>query len=745
MQCHLILIVGILSMYLYASIVCAKSTTIGQEQQEACADCHPKHVAGFLKTGMGKALYPPKHAKIIEHFPASGVAEVIHPITKVIYQAWIDQEGRWWQGEKSADGSYQKNVEVNYIIGSGNHTRSYLSDIHGEIYELPLTWYTHRKMWDMSPGYHKRNHFRFSRPIKANCLFCHNDLTPMRMDRMNAFKGPLAHGISCIRCHGDGAAHIEARYNGENPSKDQIDPTILNPAHLSPQRQLQICQQCHLAGEARSLLPGRRWDEYDPRTPLQDYMLIYGYDDQAEVLKVSGQDHSNKVHKGRSDFGIASHGERLNLSACAQGKKVLTCSTCHNPHQPQSDQAYTQACLGCHTQKSCGREHQSNIGVESLHHGERTKSRADSQVKSKAEPVHCSQCHMRKGGTSDIPHVNFTDHWIRKRPENTPKSSQGVWPLKSLLPELDPKYVAYASGLKAIAYSQILRFQNRPEYTQITIEGLVRASQNYKNWSTIWKVLAEVMVWTGYLKDAQIAYFEYAKLQENDWNTRVDEAIILKRLKLLDQAEYVLREVVSNDATHLRAWGELATLLQLKQQWEASEEIYQQLDQIAPDMSSTAFNQAYIALLKRDVTKAKYWIEQGIKRDGIGRDAPFYQSSLAMLQGKTAKAISYLDEALRRDPQFTQALSLRAGLMSKEKRWDEAIRDFKMLIIHNPNHAKTYIAISKAYQEKGSLYEALDTLQQAQKRLPKNPLINQALQTLITHLPSPQRINISTP
>ena len=47
------------------------------------------------------------------------------------------------------------------------------------------------------------------------------------------------------------------------------------------------------------LLDGRRWDAYDPKTRLADYMSIYSY----EV-------------DGGASFGIASHGNRLALSEC---------------------------------------------------------------------------------------------------------------------------------------------------------------------------------------------------------------------------------------------------------------------------------------------------------------------------------------------------------------------------------------------------------------------------------------------
>ncbi|MBM4292674.1 MAG: hypothetical protein FJ138_15715, partial [Deltaproteobacteria bacterium] len=326
---------------------------------------------------MGRALAAARGARVVERFGEDGRARVTHPATGVTYEAWIDAEGRWWQAERL--GEYARAVEARYVIGSGNHARSYLGEVEGELVELPLTWYARRGLWDMSPGYEGADHMRFERPVKADCLFCHNDLTPAADGALAAYAAPLQEGISCGRCHGPGEEHARAHLTGEG------DPAIFNPARVAPARADEVCLQCHLTGEARVLMPGRRWDRYDPREPLSAHHVVYALDEGAGA-------------GAGAAFGIASHGERLALSACARGPQPLTCATCHSPH-PTGARAAAQgwaregACLTCHA-------------------GDRLPGEAHAPGAARGAGG-CAGCHMPQGGTSDIPHVRFTDHLIR--------------------------------------------------------------------------------------------------------------------------------------------------------------------------------------------------------------------------------------------------------------------------------------------------------------------------------------------
>ncbi|MEZ5402680.1 MAG: tetratricopeptide repeat protein [Bryobacteraceae bacterium] len=258
--------------------------------------------------------------------------------------------------QKGANGAELNVLEkpVNLAIGSGNHA---YTPIHrtplGKLIELPVTWYTGEKAWAMSPGYDRPDHLGFRRPITPECLFCHAAYpdTPAATPR----------AIDCVRCHGDTGAHLRRPQRG----------SILNPARLPPDRQLDICLQCHLetasSGFPDSLrLSGRDVFSYRPGEPLAAYKAYF---DRA--------DHAPR-------FEINHAGYRMLESRCfAESKGALTCTTCHDPHTARA----RNACAGCHKT------------VERTHGG--------------GNPD-CASCHMPKRPAGDAPHVEMTDHRIAK-------------------------------------------------------------------------------------------------------------------------------------------------------------------------------------------------------------------------------------------------------------------------------------------------------------------------------------------
>ena len=104
-------------------------------------------------------------------------------------------------------------------------------------------------------------------------------------------------------------------------------------------------------------------------------------------------------------FGIASHAQRLALSACFQ-ESQMTCTTCHDPHQPVaelSEDHFNTVCQSCHAPEETS---------EFLAEGAEAPVCGRDAAHSATEAMtgDCVSCHLQKGGTSDIPHVTFTDH-----------------------------------------------------------------------------------------------------------------------------------------------------------------------------------------------------------------------------------------------------------------------------------------------------------------------------------------------
>ena len=80
----------------------------------------------------------------------------------------IARDGKWFQQchQIGFDGkpANVREMQIDYVIGSGNHVRSYLHrNAEGKLVELPVSWYSEKNgYWAMSQGYDLRTN-----PISA--------------------------------------------------------------------------------------------------------------------------------------------------------------------------------------------------------------------------------------------------------------------------------------------------------------------------------------------------------------------------------------------------------------------------------------------------------------------------------------------------------------------------------------------------------------------------------------------------
>lgn len=346
---------------------------------QSCQPCHKKIYDSFIQTGMGKSLYPPDPTQIIEAFGPN--VNVYDPKEDFYYHPFWANDQLFIREYRLADEDtvFERTELVDYIVGSGHQTRSYLMQRNGYLYEFPITWYVNKKIWDLSPGYETSN-TRFDREIGTECLSCHTGHIEQVKGTKNKYR-KISMGIDCEKCHGPGSVHIKAIEGGQLIDVgEEIDYTIVNPAKLSVQQQFDVCQQCHLQG-INVPKEGKSPQDYRPS------MLI----SQTHEVFLEQQKDTNA-------FGIASHAERLQQSRCFIGSSgQLTCTTCHDPHKSintTSIDQYVSQCTNCHQD---GHEPLCSVSSEL-------------QL---MEEGNCVSCHMPKGGTSDIPHVSFHDHKIR--------------------------------------------------------------------------------------------------------------------------------------------------------------------------------------------------------------------------------------------------------------------------------------------------------------------------------------------
>ena len=147
----------------------------------------------------------------------------------------------------------------------GNAGKSYIVRIADALFQSPISWYTERKQWDLSPGFQNDERLDFNRPITPDCLFCHAGAFRHRAATMNRYLDPPFQpaSIGCDRCHGEPAAHLA------NPTK----ATIVNPSRLAREERDAVCEQCHLSGEARIPNAGHSFADYRPGMKLEKILL----------------------------------------------------------------------------------------------------------------------------------------------------------------------------------------------------------------------------------------------------------------------------------------------------------------------------------------------------------------------------------------------------------------------------------------------------------------------------------------
>ena len=353
---------------------------------KACAECHVDIYRSYLKTDMGRAMSQPADWT---HFDGlATTVKVDHPKIHRSYEA-SRRGADLYESEVELDAEgkevYRDDRKISYIVGSGMNGLSTLVSRGDFLFEAPLSYYSQSKEWALSPGYDQGD-FGFNRPVRERCIACHSGRPQTDEANEARFRDPpfLELAIGCENCHGPGSLHVKERKQAA-PLASGRDLSIVNPAKLPVWLANDICMYCHEAGDARVLMPGKRYADFRPGTPLAGTVGIFEvpFDRQAPPRDP-----------------ILRHFALMSLSQCylkSSGK--LACITCHDPHgepsPPETAVFFRSKCLTCHTEKSC------TLSLEI-----RT---------AKTPSDDCAGCHMPKQSLTRISHSALTNHRILAR------------------------------------------------------------------------------------------------------------------------------------------------------------------------------------------------------------------------------------------------------------------------------------------------------------------------------------------
>ena len=668
-------------------------------QVAACAPCHAEKAASFAKTGMGRSFSRMRPEALPDkpyyHAPSDSYFLTVERGGKHFQRRWqLGHDGR------------EANVEekqIDFVMGSGNHAKTYLRlTPRGTLQQLPLGWYAEDGgTWAMNPGYDRPDYPGSTRAISYECMFCHNAYprTPVANREHAAeprYTAPIPEGIDCQRCHGAGREHVATAGRA----------AIVNPKKLAPDRELEVCMQCHL--ETSSLqLPhsilkhGRGPFSYVPGTPLGDFQVAF---DRAPGKNTAVE--------------VAGGAYRLRQSACflkSEGK--LRCTTCHDPHDiPRGEAAsaqYNKACQSCHAQPH-------------------------------APGGDCVACHMPTTRTDDAVHIVITDHRIQRHAGSAltaPKAEtaeQYRGPVVPYYPaKADPLYEAVAqvrdganlaAGLPRLAalvarqplahpgfsvdLGEAYRAAGDPARAIQSFEkALARAPQSLPILLKLGNALIETQQW---MRAEQVLRRATVQAQ-NDALAWGLLGWTLWQQDRRTEGRAALEKAVKLDPDVPELHNYLGGLLAAAGDSAGAEREFREAVRISPGIAEWRANLGGLLASKGQIPEARWQFEHSARLKpgyAIGR---FDYGRLLAALGETASAETHARAAVEADPNHAGARELLGALLVNRGDHDGAVRELRAAVKLAPEFAKARFELGMALYLKGDVDAAVTELRAAAK------------------------------
>ena len=601
--------------------------------KQVCLSCHAGAHSSYLETGMGQSFGLATKIKSAGRF--EGKTTIYDATLDLYYQPYFSGDTLCIKEFRLSgkDTIHQRIQAIQYIIGSGHHTNSHLFASNGYVFQAPLTYYTQKGIWDLPPGFENGFNSRFTRQIGLECMACHNAQPQFAQGSENKFL-KIPEGIDCERCHGPGSVHVREKQAGNliDTSK-YIDYSIVNPGKLSVDLQFDVCQRCHLQGNA-VLKEGKSFLDFKPGMKLSDVLDVY-------LPRYEGDE---------SEFIMASHADRLKQSACFKVmadkhgnekslrpyKNAMTCVTCHNPHvsvRKQGDGPFNAKCGSCHT-------------------AQKVDDCSETSAKRNAAGNNCVSCHMPVSGSIDIPHVTVHDHYIRRDAkmkttrsvQKTTETFRGLQCINNAHPDERSRIIAYIQ--------QFEKFDPGKVYLLDSAEALLKRRGLAQFKTDIRLAVALAFAGKDYAKVSSLAtqygrtellafLNKKSKNNEDAWTAyRIAESFTAQGLAA--DALSFFEKACTLAPLHFEFRNKYGACLMQVGNLKSAEKEFATLCREAPFFAPAFCNYGYCRLMDGDERSAKAMYTKALQLDPDYRQALINLVGLELYNGNPAEAQKYM-------------------------------------------------------------------------------------------------------
>lgn len=612
--------------------------------RDTCGECHQAQHETFVRSQMGRSW---KHAqRSLSDADWDGVASLYSEYDDLHYQPFARGEDLFVREYRveNGDTTHNRVEQIDFIVGSGHHTNSHIYEENGYLYQIPVTWYVQDAKWGLAPKFQKAgNNYRFERVITDECMACHNGQPEFVPGSENRFES-VPSGIGCEKCHGPGSIHVERIRAGEAVDvASGVDPSIVNPAKLSPEREMDVCARCHMQG-ASVFRDDQTPLDWLPGKPLASHENVFW----------------PRQPDSTEHFIMASHPDRLRMSECFLSTwqedsafEKMTCLTCHDPHLPIEDQrrerSSSAVCQTCHIGSAS--DAKSADGPD----GPITPSCTEPSVIAETTEATCVDCHMPESSTTDIPNVRVTDHFIRiPDPPGEPltpgevEDARRLVRMASLIVD-DPTQKDVADGF--LTYYE--QFTNRPGMLDSAEVYLTRARREGDM-----EGLAISIIRLWHLQGDHASIRRYVTSDEFDepvdaWTYyRIGEAF--SNAGRQEEAISWLERAVSLGPDHLRFLDKLGVSLTQAGRLEEALGLYDRLISANPKFEAGWNNRGYVHLVAGQMTAAEADFREALSLNPNLELAKANLASLLYNLGRLDEARPLVRDLMNRHPENAQ-------------------------------------------------------------------------------------------
>jgi len=307
---------------------------------KSCESCHAGIAHSYLHTNHRQTSAKVSYEDLKKYVSAAGAILYYNDSSAVK----VEEKAPAFFQVAITDDKPVRSEKMDIAIGSAEKAQTYAYWKDGQLFQLPLTYFTSLRSFTNSPGYPMQKPY-FDRMILSRCFECHTSFVskadipsgPLQViEKMDS--NSIVFGIDCERCHGPAAEHVA--FHSANPAVKEAR-FMVSIKSLPRQRQLDLCSVCHSGNDM----------------DVQQSLFAFRPGDTL--------DHFYFPHFGSSGADPDVHGKQMQLlqaSKCFQ-QSNMTCTTCHDAHLPAANKmdAVVEKCSGCHRPSSHITAMQTNV------------------------------------------------------------------------------------------------------------------------------------------------------------------------------------------------------------------------------------------------------------------------------------------------------------------------------------------------------------------------------------------------